>query len=203
MGFRTSLHPLGGAPLKDPYPKGTILFKEGGGEKTQYVYEAILEKGVFCTEVVSSAGTCAAGIAGVWYFGSGGSGAVWRGFFHNPKKQKIKIVVNLGNAAETYLELGGVKMLTLTGGQGGSTGGGGIGGTLKVNPNFKLLKTEIALKGTNGRTGNSAGGGNSYTISPSTFRPWGDCTNNGWAGKTENGGIYLQFKCLSPSGILV
>lgn len=192
MGIRTAFSPLSSSD-KSIFEREEIIFNEGGSTKDNYSYEKEdFPKGEYTLELVSSAGTAAAAANGIWYFASGGSGAVWRGTFKNPKKQKIKISVELSGAAS--LELGGIRMLNLTPGTPAvNSGTPGKGGTLTIDSSLIIIESEISENGANGRTGNSFTGGNSYTISPSAYRPWGDCRNNSWAGERCNGGIYLKF----------
>lgn len=181
----------------NPFEPGMVLFEQGGGKET-IVYEGELPAGVYLIELVSSAGTSFEAFAGWWGFASGGSGAVFRGAFKNPKKQKLRVEVNFGAGAKTTLKLDDVEMLTMTGGGScANANSPGYGGNLIIAAEFEKLlvgEPEIAKNGVRGRTGNTAGLGGSYTISPSTFRPWGDSQNNNWSGDQQNGGFYLRYE---------
>lgn len=185
MGIRTTFSPMGGIQ--------NIKFEtiQHSGDNGALTYEDTLPKGTFDLILCSSSGSGATAFNSIWYFGSGGSGAVWEGKFKNPKKQQIKIYIGKGAGQEAYMELGGVRMITLTGGSNGSVFNSVSGGAVTINPELNIAETRISGS-SKGKTANGYGG-NCTTISPCTIRPWGDCTASGTGHTQHNGGFKLSY----------
>lgn len=161
------------------------------GDEGVIDYVEDLPKGIFDLILCSSSGSGATAFNKVWYFGTGGSGAAWEGEFKNPKKQQIKIHIGKGAGQEAYFDLGGVRMITLTGGADGSVISTVAGGKVTVNSQLDIVETRVSGSKSsilgNGYTGNVS------INSPCTVRPWGDCIADGTAHIQHNGGFSLKY----------
>ena len=191
--MRAAFWPMGRREKRDPFNPGQQLIRKDGDDGA-FDYVTELPEGIYDLILCSSAGSGATGFDGIWFFGSGGSGAAWEGKFKNPHKQQIKIHIGQGAGQEAYFELGGVRMITLTGGANGSFFSGASGGVVTVNSALDVRETRIS-ESSIGNTGNGYTE-NPSTTAPCTIRPWGDCTADGTGHIQHNGGMLLKYVSL-------
>lgn len=157
----------------DPYTPGTtVWYKTGPG-----TFETELEAGVYDLIIAGAGGNDIRwNYAGVYFHNHGGSGAAWEGAFYNPVKQHCKIYAgNIldGPGQDSFLELGGVRMITAGGGQkstGTVIGNAPPGGTIYVNGALQILEQR---KAQNGNTGGRGVRNNTPTESVCSLNSWG------------------------------
>ena len=173
------------------YDYGETVY-EGTG---QGAYEIMLGKGVYNIYIAGGGGNSGIGFAPIggstiipWSAG-GGSGAAWEGQFYNPIKQSFKLYTG-GNVTTSYMELGGVRMITA--GNGGSSYQGwgyanGAGGSITVSSNFNnnIITTTLSKNGNPGSNGSTTGGSSVSSLG------WGKGQNG--SGTTQAGGAKLVF----------
>ena len=136
----------------DPYDPGTVIFYQTGPN----TFETDLEAGGYDLIIAGGGGQGYSwNYAGLIFHNAGGSGAAWEGQFYNSVKQHCKIYAG-GRSQDSFLELGGVRMITAQAGQphlGGSTGTGGPGGVLTVNGALQIVSQRVASNGIQGARG--------------------------------------------------
>lgn len=188
MVLSCSLHPLGSENY-DPYEPSTLLVYQTG----QYTYKTTLPKGVYQVCVTGGGGSGTWWVAGSYGWGcAGGSGACVEVVFFNPRKQALTIYAggSVGGGSKpgqaSYMDLGGVRMITCNGGGGGPAGSGGAGGVFSINSQLQVLQTIVSSNGRGGSTGFS-GSVSAPSVSP--YNNWG----RGGEGSGEAGGLRLQY----------
>ena len=157
----------------DPYdPGATVWYQTGPG-----TFETELEVGVYDLIIAGAGGDDVRWAYGTWFHNHGGSGAAWEGQFYNPVKQYCKIYVggiqNETNGQDSFLELGGVRMITAGGGKrstGTVSGYGGDPGIISVNSSLQILEQR---KSTNGNTGGRGVHNDTPTASVCSLNNWG------------------------------
>lgn len=171
-----------GKIVTDPYDPGTVLVNDTRGANT---YSATLPAGIYKlfltggggngTDFWTSSGFMNAG---------GGSGATWEGEFYNPAEQTITLYAGAG-AQDSYLDLGGIRMITA--GQGGSHSGNNAGGAgvIWVNGSFQTVSASNVRNGNAGFRAGGYAGGDSVSS-----RGWG---RGGSHLSGEAGGMFLQY----------
>lgn len=136
----------------DPYEPGSLLFYQTGAAN----FETELEVGVYDLIIAGGGGQGYSwNFGGLIFHNGGGSGAAWEGSFYNPVKQHCRIYAG-GKSQDSFLELGGVRMITAQAGQphqGGSTGSGGPGGVISVNSALQIVQQRSSRNGNQGARG--------------------------------------------------
>lgn len=191
----TRLNPFGvSIEESNPFEPEQVLINKTGA----YTFELDLPKGVYKVCVCGGGGSGTWWIAGSWGWGcAGGSGACVELIFFNPKKQKIILFAGgaVGGGSQagqaSYMNLGGVRMITCNGGSGGPAGSGGAGGTYSINSQLQVLQTIVKNNGRGGSTGFS---GNVSAPSVCPYNNWG----RGGEGNGDAGGIILTYLRLNP-----
>ncbi len=135
----------------DPYEPGSTLIKHIGA----YTWEQSLPEGVYDLVIAGGGGNGGRyPYSGVWVFSNGGSGAAWEGRFYNPKQQTIKLyaAANQEAGGASYMELGGVRMITCNNGHDNNAlfGQGGAGGTIEVSSSLQVRETRVSANGNKG-----------------------------------------------------
>ena len=137
-------------------------------------YNVTLPIGVYQLHITGGGGGYANwGAGGYPWAAGGGSAATWEGTFYNPTSQNITLYAGAAEA-DSYMNLGGTRMITA--GRGGHAGvdSGGAAGTLTVGSTLDIVSTS---KSTNGNRGPGTTFGWSQTGAAST-------SSNGWGGGT-------------------
>lgn len=171
----------GSTPIKKIYKGSTLIWQADPFEPSTDVfyktgpatYSGTLPQGVYDLIIAGGGGEGNSwNVYGVVFHNAGGSGAVWEGVFYNPKDQPCKIYA--GNVKEdSYLELGGVRMITAGKGgnfSGGTTGHPGDGGIITVNSALQIVEER---KKSNGKTGARGTTGTAPTASVCSINNWG------------------------------
>lgn len=165
----------------DPYEPGSLLFYQTGAAN----FETDLEAGVYDLIIAGGGGQGYSwNYGGLIFHNGGGSGAAWEGSFYNPVKQHCRIYAG-GKSQDSFLELGGVRMITAQAGQphqGGSTGTGGPGGIITVNSALQIVQQR---KSSNGNQGARGEHNENPTPSVCSINNWGQGSwthgdNPGW-----------------------
>lgn len=154
----------------ESYNPGTVLSTVTNGN----TYSATLGPGVYQLHITGGGGGYANwGAGGYPWAAGGGSAATWEGTFYNPISQNITLYAGAAEA-DSYMNLGGTRMITA--GRGGHAGvdSGGAAGTLTVGSTLNIVSTS---KSTNGNRGPGTTFGWSQTGAAST-------SSNGWGGGT-------------------
>lgn len=188
MTIPNPMSPLGQSD-HDPFDPNQVIVYQSGPK----TYETILQRGVYRICLVGAGGTGDTWILSSFGWGSaGGSGACVEVIFRNPKRQNIKIYSPGGlgsrarNGEASYMDLGGVRMITANGGKSGTVGYGGAGGTYYVNPSLEIIQN---IKKSNGRSGSVGLSGNASAPSVSPYNNWGF----GGEGSSVAGGMRFQY----------
>ena len=148
----------------DPYEPGSDVFYKTGPA----TFETILGEGVYDLIIAGGGGEGRQwNFGGIIFHNAGGSGAAWEGSFYNPKEQSCKIYAGAVQQ-DSYLELGGVRMITA--GRGLNEGEGRGGGTITVNSNLQIVTQR---KSSNGNTGVRGAQGTRPTASVCSLNNWG------------------------------
>lgn len=157
----------------DPYDPGATVWYQTGPA----TFETELESGVYDLIIAGAGGNDIRwNYAGVYFHNHGGSGAAWEGQFYNPVKQHCKIYAgNIldGPGQDSFLELGGVRMITAGGGKKSSgtvSGNTAAGGTIYVNSALQIVTQR---KSTNGNAGGHGVHNGTPTPSVCSLNNWG------------------------------
>lgn len=178
----------------DPYNPGTVIFNQTGPG----TFETELEEGVYDLIIAGAGGNDVRwNYAGVYFHNHGGSGAAWEGQFYNPVKQHCKIYagsrVDGGAGQDSFLELGGVRMITAGGGKGSSgtvSGYGGAAGVISVNGALQIVSQR---KSTNGNTGGRGVHNSNPTPAVCSLNNWGQGGGEPDNGSNYSGGAKFQY----------
>lgn len=182
MGIKSTYWPMPGKIVTDPYNPGTILVNETRGANS---YSGILPMGVYKLLLTGGGGNGTDFWTGAGFMNAGGgSGATWEGEFYNPAEQTITLYAGAG-AQDSYLDLGGVRMITA--GQGGSHSGNssGVAGVIWANGSFQTVSASNVRNGNPGKRTGSYAGGDSVSS-----KGWG---RGGSHLGGETGGMFLQY----------
>lgn len=181
-------HPMSplGQSDHDPFDPEQILVYQTG----PYTYKTTLNRGVYRICVVGSGGNGVSWVIPPYGWGSsGGSGAAVEIIFRNPRRQEIVIyagkTVNR-QGEDSYMNLGGERMITAGGGQDGNINYGGNGGVYSVSPKLEVIQN---IKLSNGNKGNVSFSGQTSAASVSPYSNWGA----GGEGGAIAGGIRFQY----------
>lgn len=170
----------------DPYEPGTDVFYKTGPA----TFETILGEGVYDLIIAGGGGEGRNwNFGGVIFHNAGGSGAAWEGSFYNPKEQSCKIYAGAVEQ-DSYLELGGVRMITA--GKGNKGADDRAGGIITVNSSLQIVEQR---KKSNGNTGAKGATGTAPTASVCSINNWGQ-GSWGYADDNPNwiaGGAKFQY----------
>lgn len=191
MTIRGAFWPIGGKTVTDPYDPGTVLVNETRGANS---YSGILPMGVYKLLLTGGGGKGEVlfTVAGFMNIG-GGSGATWEGEFYNPADQTITLYAGAG-AQDSYLDLGGVRMITA--GQGGRYSGdnAGVAGVIWVNDSFQTVSASNVRNGNPGKRTDAYAGGDSVSS-----KGWG---RGGSSSEGEAGGMLLQYMRIEQKEVM-
>lgn len=165
----------------ETYNPDTVLSTVTNGN----TYSTTLGPGVYQLHITGGGGNY-----GAWAYGGypwaagGGSGATWEGIFYISTSMEF-VMFGAGARAASYMNLGGVRMITANAGGGGGMGGGGGGGSISVAADFSsyVVSTSVSRNG-NAGAGTTFGG--SQTGGAST-------SSNKWGGGTVLQGGAVQY----------
>lgn len=166
----------------DPYQPSTVLVDTTGAN----TYSIWLPSGIYKLILTGGGGTGTDFWGGAGFINSGGgSGATWEGEFENTKDQQLTLYAG-ANAQDSYMDLGGVRMITAGRGLDHSGNSPGGGGSYWVNGSLKIISTSRVQNGNSGtRTGAESAGGPSVSS-----RGWG--RGGDWRAGSP-GGMMLQY----------
>lgn len=167
--------------VADPYQPGTVLTDVAGAN----TYSVWLPAGIYKLILTGGGGNGTDFWTGAGFMNAGGgSGATWEGEFENPSDQQLTLYAGSG-AQDSYMDLGGVRMITA--GQGGSHSGNSAGGAgvVSVNGSLRVVSASNVRNGNPGKRTGSYAGGDSVSS-----RGWG---RGGSHLGGEAGGMYLQY----------
>ena len=167
--------------VADPYQPGTVLTDVAGAN----TYSVWLPAGIYKLILTGGGGNGTDFWTGAGFMNAGGgSGATWEGEFENPSDQQLTLYAGSG-AQDSYMDLGGVRMITA--GQGGSHSGNSAGGAgvVSVNGSLRVVSASNVRHGNPGKRTGSYAGGDSVSS-----RGWG---RGGSHLGGEAGGMYLQY----------
>lgn len=174
-----------GSPDPNYQSPGTNLLAARTGA---YTFTTTLHPGVYTLHLTGGGGATT-----YWYYSSafwstgGGSGATFEGTFYNPKKQSCEIYLG-GNAAASYMNLGGTRMVTCNGGGNAGFAAVGSGGSVSVSSSLTY-----SGKAVNGNSGGATTIGTSQKGGTSTSSHlWGGGTVL-QGGAVQAGGGMLQY----------
>lgn len=175
----------------DPFEPNEVIFYKTGSA----TYETTLPEGVYDLIIAGGGGEGRSwNFGGIIFHNAGGSGAVWEGVFYNPKDQPCKFYAGK-TQEDSYLDLGGVRLITAGKGgnySGGSTGWPGDGGIITVNSALQIVEER---KKSNGNTGARGTTGTAPTPSVCSINNWGQ---GSWTYAYDNpnwvaGGVKLVY----------
>lgn len=157
-----------------------------------------LKKGVYQLYITGGGGTGGSSYAAssVWYTNGGGSGSTWEGTFKLTEDTVIE-AFGCGKDADSYLNIGGTRMITAGGGRATTylnyhPEGGTL--TLASDWSFYVVTADKALNGNNGPDGIQVipdGGTTTSSLK------WGEGTTLHTEGAVQYGGvriIYLRYE---------
>lgn len=192
----------GSAPIKRIYKGSQLVYQYESYEPNEVVVDltngqtstVTLKKGVYQVYITGGGGTGGTNYAAdsVWYTTSGGSGATWEGTFKLNQDTSIE-AFGCGNNADSYLNIGGVRMITAGGGRETTWGHSNPqGGTLTLASGWSsyVVTTDKSVNGNNGTTG-------VYTVpnggTTTSSLKWGEGTNITTSGAVQYGGVKIQY----------
>lgn len=182
------LAPLGQGD-HDPFDPGYIVVYSWG----PYTYSATLERGVYRLCLVGGGGSGEIWIASSYGWGSaGGSGAAVELIFRNPKRQSVTIRAGTNRTSrvqdgeDSYMDLGGTRMITAGGGKHGGGNYGGAGGIYSINSGLEIIQNIVS---NNGNSGTVSLSGNAIGRSVSPYETWGEGNET----YSRAGGLRLQY----------
>ncbi len=187
MSIKAAFWPMSGGAVREPFDPNQVLIERTGA----FTYSALLPAGIYDLIIAGGGGNgLASNVMGVMFYNKGGSGAAWEGQFYNPVEQQITLYAG-GLQQDSYMDLGGVRVITAGRGgdhKGGSTGHGGDGGIISVG-SLQIIQQRLSANGNGG-----ARGVTSYTPTPAvcSFNNWGQGGSNGLEYAVA-GGIRLQY----------
>ena len=190
MTIKAAFWPMGGGAVREPFDPNQVLIEKTGPN----TYSGILPAGIYDLIIAGGGGEGRSwNFGGVIFHNAGGSGAAWEGQFYNPTEQQITLYA--GNVMEdSFLDLGGVRMITAGKGgnySGGSTGQPGDGGIISVNGALQIIQQRKAQNGNRGSRGST---GTNPTASVCSIYNWGQ---GSWGYASEAnwvaGGVRLQY----------
>lgn len=175
----------------DPYePEQNVSYLFGPN-----IYSNILPKGVYDLILSGGGGTTGRWAFNyAWFYAKGGSGAVWEGQFYNPVDQQITLYAG-NNQEDSYLDLGGVRMITAKAGTNADAwayGHGGYGGDIEVNTNsLQIVQQRKAQKGNDGAFGTSDAA--VFAASVCSINNWGQGAADQDQNGIMSGGALLKY----------
>lgn len=171
------------------WEKGEVIKYEKGSS----TFEISLPKGVYQVCVTGAGGSGTIWVqASVGFASAGGSGACVEVQFYNPKRQNLKIYAGGSKSGyyqtgeDSYVELGGVRVITARGGRSGDVGSGGDGGTYFISDSLDIVKNIVKKNGNKGSV-NLSGSVSAASVSP--YDNWG----KGQESSSFWGGLRLQY----------
>lgn len=159
------------------FPKGQVIVLKSPGE-----YRATLPRGVFQVALGGAQGSPASwAFGGAAWVASGGGGGFIELVFYNPTPREI--VLASFSSGDSYMNLGGSRILTARAGSNAGFDYGGAGGGYTVGSGLDILQT---IKTANGNSGRVNAWDEPYLASVSNYGNWGATANRA-------GGIRLQY----------